>query len=202
MSGESDNTGAKQSADSRRSDSAADVDVKSKLGGELLSTPPSRTDAADVPNESPQEAASSGHGRGGGHSSAHGHHSSTGRAHHSYASDTNAYWSRIQSAKSHHKYVTDYPPVYPGIDKPRSPDNGPEPIPKGGTLPSLNDVLSASKDLNRIAFKDGKSSDFVVSLPDEDAFKLRYSQEAVHVGSQFGMGKEKGSGPRTTHLCI
>lgn len=101
----------------------------------------------------------------------------------------NNYWKRVDAIKKRSEYTNEFPPVYPGMDKPRPLYQSSELMPRAGKQPSINDILSASKDLNRIAFRDKKQPDFAVREVDENTFKLRYAQESVRVGQQFNLDK-------------
>jgi len=171
-----------------------DDGVMHGLGGELLgkpSVPLQDAVAHDGDDQSLLQLASrrSSHG-GGGHSSQDGGHH-RGRARHPVDPE-DAYWSRVNEARHEHKFITEYPPVRPGMDKPKPPDPpGPFPLPKQGHFMSVNDMISASKDLMRIAHPGTKQSDFVISDLDENSFKQRYAQEAMKVGKDFGLSKDE-----------
>jgi hypothetical protein len=101
------------------------------------------------------------------------------------------YWQHISAAKSHHKYITEFPPVYAGMDAPRvAPPVAPPasgPIKSTGKMPSLQDLYTASKDLNRLATNNKSQPDFnLLELPEGD-FKKRYAAESVFVGKSFNL---------------
>ena len=111
----------------------------------------------------------------------------------SYSHRLDSYWSRLTTARHHHQTVSEFPPVHPGIDKPMPPTNSPEPLQRSGTLPTLIDLIGASKDLSRISQRDGKHPDFQLRELPESTFKQRYAEESLRVGRQYGLNNNQVS---------
>ena len=105
----------------------------------------------------------------------------------------NSYWQRISHARSHREFLTEFPPVYKGMDAPHPTPPvvppAPESIKGSGRLPSLNDLYGASKDLNRIVKHDRTQSDFHPLDVSEAEFKRRYAEESVNVGKEYNLNK-------------
>jgi hypothetical protein len=115
---------------------------------------------------------------------------------HGFASAMSNYWHKVSIEKTHHRYETAFPPVYPGMDRPRDipplqTNLPPNSIRSTGHLPSLENLLSASKDLNRIVSHDKSKSDFQYLALTEPEFKKRYAAESVHVGKDFNLNKDQ-----------
>jgi hypothetical protein len=103
---------------------------------------------------------------------------------------SNAYWHKVDLAKHKHILVAEFPPVFVKPDAPTVP---PPPdtdlLNSKGTLPTLNDMTTASKGLARFAFADKKQPNFDLSVIDETEFKRRYTSEAVRIGQENGFDK-------------
>lgn len=107
-----------------------------------------------------------------------------------------SYWHRVFSEKEHHRYETAFPPVYLGMDTPRDPEQlktnlPPNSVKSNGHLASLENIISASKDLNRMVSHDKNKPDFQYLALTEPEFKKRYAAESVHVGKDFGLDKDQ-----------
>jgi hypothetical protein len=104
--------------------------------------------------------------------------------------NSNAYWHKVDLAKHKHTLIAEFPPVFVKPDAPIVP---PPPetdlLNSKGTLPTLNDMTTASKELTRFAFGDKKQPNFDLSVIDETEFKRRYTNEAVRVGQENGFDK-------------
>lgn len=105
--------------------------------------------------------------------------------HAKYEKELDAYWERVDKAKSQGEFITDFPPFYEGPPKPPGLPGSPA---HTSTLPTISDMLGESTKLNRIAFGAGQP-DFSVNQIGEDAFKQRYAEEAARVGKQLGLTK-------------
>jgi hypothetical protein len=100
------------------------------------------------------------------------------------------YWSRVAEARRHGNFLADFPPVHSGMDNPREWFQSDSLHPKQGGLPSLHDIVEASKSLLREAFGDKKCHDFSLHRVDEDTFKQHYAHEAVKQGAKYGFDKK------------
>jgi hypothetical protein len=115
---------------------------------------------------------------------------------HGFSSAMSSYWHQVTEEKSHHRYEKAFPPVYPGMDAPRdiSPlqtDLPPNSVKSNGHLASLENIISASKDLNRMVSHDKNKPDFAYLALTEPEFKKRYAAESIHVGKEFGLDKDQ-----------
>ena len=113
-----------------------------------------------------------------------------------FASAMSDYWHKVTFKKSHDGYETAFPPVYPGMDAPRDVDSlrtnlPPNSIKSNGHLASLENLISASKDLNRMVSHDKNKPDFQYLALTEPEFKKRYAAESVHVGRDFNLNKDQ-----------
>lgn len=100
-----------------------------------------------------------------------------------YNKELNSYWDDVQQSKRNGKMVQEFPPLYKGPEKPKGPDEPKAP----STLPSLNDILTQSKELNRLASGDKTKPDFKLNEVDERSFKQSYAREADRVGKKNGL---------------
>ncbi|HEY9791868.1 MAG TPA: hypothetical protein V6D22_15795 [Candidatus Obscuribacterales bacterium] len=150
-------------------DEPDDTRLASLSGGEILMA------RAGHHHHSHDDEGGGRHSRGGKHHKEHKHHD---------------YWSRVAEARHHGGFISEFPPVHPGIDNPKAFFQSDSLHPKQGANPSLNDLSAASRSLLREAYGDKKHGDFSLNRVDEDTFKQRYAREAVRIGAQFGFDKK------------
>jgi hypothetical protein len=108
--------------------------------------------------------------------------------HGQYEKDLKTYWNGVAAAKKDHHFVLEFPPLYTGPDKPKTPGHPPEVKPN--TTPTINQMLDDSKHLNQFASGDKTQPNFELRQVSESEFKQRYAQEAVHIGQQHGVSKD------------
>ncbi len=109
-----------------------------------------------------------------------------------YKRSSDQYWQRVDEAKHTHHLLAEFPPVFV---RPEAPTASPPPDidleNAQGTLPTLHDMKTASKQLSRLAFGDNKQPFFDLGPVDETEFKRRYTEEAVRLGQQNGFDKKE-----------
>ena len=115
---------------------------------------------------------------------------------HGFSSAMSNYWHRVSAEKAHHRYEQAFPPVYTGMDAPRDvaplqTNLPPNSIKSNGHLASLQDLVNASKDLNRIVSRDKTKPDFNYLALSEAEFKKNYAKEAVLTGKEYGLTKDQ-----------
>jgi len=114
------------------------------------------------------------------------------RAHGQYDKDAKAYWDGVAAAKKNHTFVLDFPPIYTGPDKPKVPGQPPAVVPN--SVPTIRQMLDDSKHLNQFAAGDKTQPEFNLRQVGEAEFKQRYTQEALNIGQQYGLDKDKVRG--------
>jgi hypothetical protein len=108
--------------------------------------------------------------------------------HGQYVKDLKTYWDGVSAAKKAHSFVMEFPPLYTGPDKPKTP--GPPPVVKPNTVPTINQMLDDAKHLNQFAAGDKTKPDFDVRQVSEFDFKQRYAQEALQIGKQYNVSPD------------
>lgn len=112
------------------------------------------------------------------------------KAREEYDKQLDDYWNSVEKAKVERRQVNDFPPNYTGPAKPAGMDSSKEKK-SASSLPTVNDMLERSKQLQRIATGDNNQPDFKVNETNEATFKQRYAQEATIVGSKYNLNKSE-----------
>jgi hypothetical protein len=103
-----------------------------------------------------------------------------------YQKELTAYWSSVDKAKQSNQKVTSFPPFYAGPEKPPGYDPPKEP----STLPTVNDMLAAWKQLAPMATGNKDHPDLPslqIQETSESNFKKAYARESLVVGRKHGL---------------
>jgi hypothetical protein len=111
-----------------------------------------------------------------------------------YSQASNQYWQQVFFEKRQHRFEPTFPPVYSGMDTPLDypapkTDLPPNSVKGSGSISSLENFITASKDLNRIVTHDKSRPDFQYLNLSEPEYKKRYAAETVHLGKELGIDK-------------